>query len=155
VKVFLDSSVFGGYFDKEFAEITRQLFQYIKHNKIKICVSEGVIREINNAPKRVLDLLNEIPVDLLEIIPVSDKVKILRDAYILQHVLGIGSVQDAEHIATATVAQVDLIVSWNFRHIVNFQKIKGFNGVNLLMGYGMIQIYSPREVVSDEGKEEI
>ena len=155
MKVFLDSSVFGGYFDKEFAEITRKLFQYMKQNHVKICVSQGVLGEIDSAPAKVQELLNEIPVDLLVIIPDSDEIKKLRDAYILQHVLGVGSIQDAGHIASATVARVDMIVSWNFRHIVNFQKIRGFNGVNLLMGYGTIDIYSPREVVSDEGKEEI
>ena len=57
------------------------------------------------------------------------------------------SAADAEHIAAATVAGVDLMVSWNFKHIVHFDKIRGFEAVNLLQGYKPIRIHSPREVV--------
>ena len=53
------------------------------------------------------------------------------------------------HIALATVADVDVVVSWNFRHVVRFEKIRRiFNAVNLELGYKPIQIYSPREVTS-------
>jgi hypothetical protein len=155
MKVFLDSSVFGGYFDKEFSIVTRQLFDYLEKNRVEIYVSEGVLWEISKAPLEIQNLLKEKISNGLSIVPNSKAVDALRDAYIHHHVLGASSLQDAEHIAAATVARVDMIVSWNFRHIVNFQKIRGFNGVNLLTGYGMIQIYSPKEVVSDEGKEEI
>jgi hypothetical protein len=57
---------------------------------------------------------------------------------------------DAQHIAIATVARVDVLVSWNFRHIVNLQRIRGYNSVNLRMGYPMIEIRTPREVLADE-----
>ena len=50
------------------------------------------------------------------------------------------------HIALATLARVDALVSWNFKHIVNLHRIRGFNGVNLMRGYGTLEIRSPREV---------
>lgn len=59
---------------------------------------------------------------------------------------------DGIHIALATVAEVDVLVSWNFRHIVNFNKIRLFNAVNMEQGYKQIQIYSPREVTTHEDK---
>jgi hypothetical protein len=64
--------------------------------------------------------------------------------------VGPASFADAEHIACASVAAVDLIVSWNFRHIVHFDKIRGYHAVNLVNGYNAIPIYSPKEVVGHE-----
>jgi hypothetical protein len=72
---------------------------------------------------------------------------LLRDAYLAAGVVGPASAADAEHIAAATVAEVDIVVSWNFKHIVHFDKIRGFNGVNSLRGYRPLEIYSPVEVV--------
>jgi len=57
---------------------------------------------------------------------------------------------DAWHIAIATINNVDILVSWNFKHIVHFDKIRQFNSVNIREGYKPIEIYSPREVVSYE-----
>lgn len=57
---------------------------------------------------------------------------------------------DAQHIAIATVGRVDVLVSWNFKHIVNLRRIHGYNSVNLRRGYPMIEIRTPREVLSDE-----
>lgn len=61
--------------------------------------------------------------------------------------VGLASEADDLHVANATVARVDFIVSWNFRHIVHFDKIRGDNAVNLREGYGMLDIHSPKEVV--------
>ena len=77
----------------------------------------------------------------------SQEVARLHDAYIAAGVLGPASRDDAEHVASASVAGADLVVSWNFKHIVHFEKIAGFQAVNMLHGYNPIRIYSPREVV--------
>lgn len=61
---------------------------------------------------------------------------------------------DAQHIAIATVARVDVLVSWNFKHIVNLQRIYGYNSVNLRQGFPMIEIRTPREVLSNEQNRE-
>lgn len=57
---------------------------------------------------------------------------------------------DAQHIAIATVARVDVLVSWNFKHIVNLQRIRGYNSVNLRKGYPLLEIRTPRELLTDE-----
>ena len=60
---------------------------------------------------------------------------------------------DMLHIAVATVADADIVVSWNFRHIVRFDKIRQFNAVNLVAGYTVIAIRSPLEVATDDGQD--
>lgn len=57
---------------------------------------------------------------------------------------------DAQHIATATISRVDVLVSWNFKHIVNLEKIHGYNSVNLRLGYPILEIRTPIEVIDYE-----
>lgn len=71
-----------------------------------------------------------------------------KDNTIAAGVVGLASAEDAEHIAVATVADADMVVSWNFKHIVHYDKIAGYNAVNLLRGYKLLNIYSPKEVVT-------
>jgi len=73
----------------------------------------------------------------------------LAQAYIDAGILSSSRMADAIHVAAATVARADLILSWNFRHIVNYDRIRKFNGVNALNGYPPIEIYSPLEVNDD------
>lgn len=84
---------------------------------------------------------------MVEVIEYSEEIGNLRDAYLKAEVVGPGSKFDAEHIAAASVAEVDFAVSWNFKHIVHYEKISGYQAVNLLNGYKPIHIYSPKEVV--------
>ena len=74
----------------------------------------------------------------------------LAGKYITEGVIGGGKLVDAEHIAIATINRVDVLVSWNFRHIVNLQKIRGYNLVNLKYGYPLLEIRSPLEVITYE-----
>jgi len=83
----------------------------------------------------------------LEILGENPEITILRDAYLFAGVVGPASRSDAEHIAAARVAGVEMIVSWNFKHIVHFDKIRGYHATNLLHGYPAIPIHSPLEVV--------
>ena len=53
-------------------------------------------------------------------------------------------------MALTTIGRVDVLVSWNFRHIVNLGRIRLFNAVNLEQGYGLIEIRTPKEVLSGE-----
>lgn len=68
--------------------------------------------------------------------------------------IGPGKRIDAQHIAVATISRVDVLVSWNFSHIVNLARIRGYNSVNLRQGYPILEIRSPREVFSDEKSQE-
>lgn len=71
----------------------------------------------------------------------------MKPRFVASGVVGSSSLRDAEHIACATVSCADMVVSWNFKHIVQYDKIAGYNSVNLLHGYRPLQIFSPREVV--------
>lgn len=80
----------------------------------------------------------------------SDDAKLLAEAYINEKVLGKSSLNDAYHIALATINRLDCLVSWNFKHIVNYDKIKLFNSINLKLGYPLIDIRTPLEFLKDE-----
>lgn len=147
LRIYLDTSVFGGCFDDEFAEESKSLFEEIKNGKFKLVISGTTLGELNNAPEYVQRVLAELPVEHVELVEYSDEIAMLRDEYIKAGIVGKSCRADAEHIASASVAGVDFVVSWNFKHIVHYDKISGYQAVNLLHGYKAISIYSPKEVV--------
>lgn len=153
LRVYADTSVFGGCFDEEFSEESRKFFEEVGSGKFLLVVSETTLFELKEAPAEVRGVLTHLPPDFLEVIEAAEEITALRDAYIEAGVLGEASIRDASHVASASVAEVDMIVSWNFKHIVHFEKIRGFHAVNLIKGYRMIEIYSPREVVEHEEKD--
>jgi len=155
LRLYADTSVFGGCFDEEFSEASRKLFEEVGSGKYILLVSEATIGELDQAPDEVRRLLAELPEEFVKRVSLSEEMEELRDAYIEAGVVGKASRLDAEHIACASVAEANLIVSWNFRHIVHFEKIQGYHGVNLLKGYQAIPIHSPREVVEIEEKEKV
>jgi hypothetical protein len=120
----------------------------IRRRQFRLVASVTTLNELFDAPTAVRGVLADLPADTVEWTPWSREIAALRDAYIEAHVVGSASLLDAEHVATATISRADLIVSWNFKHIVHYQKISGYNGVNLLCGYREIHIHSPLEVVS-------
>jgi hypothetical protein len=139
--------VFGGCFDAEFEVVSRRFFREAQAGRFVVVISDVTTRELQEAPEEVRQVLVELPDVQVEEIVVDDEVTALRDAYLAAGVVGPASEADAEHIAAATIAEVDIVVSWNFKHIVHFNKIRGFNGVNSLKGYRALEIYSPVEVV--------
>ncbi|MGB4069885.1 MAG: hypothetical protein WBK08_17790 [Nitrospira sp.] len=150
IRVYADTSVFGGCYDDEFSVDSRKLFDEIVEGKFLLVISETTLLELGDAPPRVREVLTQLPLDSLEMIEISEEILALRDAYLDAEVLGGSSIRDATHVAAGSVADVDMIVSWNFKHIVHFDKIHGFHAVNLLKGYRMVEIYSPKEVVRHE-----
>lgn len=147
IRVYADTSVFGGCFDAEFAEASRRFFQDVRRGRIQLVLSDTTLLELTGAPDKVRRVLVDLPLTTVERVILTEEVEHLRDAYLAHGIVGPASVRDAEHIAAATVADVDMIVSWNFRHIVHYEKISGYQGVNMLQGYGAIRIFSPLEVV--------
>ncbi len=147
LRVYADTSVFGGCFDDEFAADSRKFFDEIKTGRFTLVVSATTLRELAKAPTEVRDLVSAVPDEHVEGIRMSEEIERLRDAYLSAGVVGPSSIFDAEHIAAASVAGVDLIVSWNFKHIVHFDRIRGYHPVNLLEGYHPTPIHSPREVI--------
>jgi predicted nucleic acid-binding protein len=147
MRIYVDTSVIGGCLDEEFAEQSRALLQMAHDGKIVLLVSDLLVEELAQAPENIRRILEELHFDAVEPVEASPEAQALRDAYLASGVLGQASVRDAEHVAVATVAKADLVVSWNFKHIVHVDKIRKFNAVNLSEGYGLIDIRSPLEVI--------
>ncbi len=147
-RIYIDTSVVGGYFDEEFKEPTLRLFNRLAKGEIKFVISDLLELELINAPKQVNELLLQYPSDRFERIELAEEVVKLADKYILEKVVGRTSLEDCRHIALATINRVDVLASWNFKHIVNLERIKGYNSVNLRLGYQTIEIRTPKELVS-------
>lgn len=149
-RTYVDTSVFGGTEDKEFQAASRKFFAEVKDGRFQVLVSSIVTDELQTAPKKVRQVLDDISPSAIEIVSVDERVKALAKAYIAAGAVTKKSEGDALHVAAATLAKADVIVSWNFKHIVNFGRIKKFNGVNSIEGYWPIEIRSPLEVIYDE-----
>jgi predicted nucleic acid-binding protein len=146
MRVYLDTSVFGGVNDEEFAEPSRRFLARLKSGEFTVVISTELLRELGSAPMTVRKELDDIPDELLENAAVDPRVEALADAYVASGVLGETSRSDAIHVATATVAEADVIVSWNFKHIVNYNRIRKYNAINVLQGFKPIEILSPAEM---------
>ena len=116
----------------------------------QLVLSELVLRELDAAPLAVRDIVTAIPTAHIEIIRLSPEAEALARQYLADGILTINMFADAQHIAMATVARVDVLVSWNFRHVVNLARIQRVHRVNIQHGYPAIEIRSPREVAPDE-----
>ena len=150
VRIYTDTSVLGGCEDEEFAEHSIRLLESFARGERVLVLSSLTVQELAAAPAEVRSRLATVPESHIETLQLDTEARELAEAYVLAGVLTPGMRADAQHIAIATVARVDVLVSWNFRHIVNLQRIHGFNSVNLRQGYPMIEIRTPREVSSDE-----
>jgi predicted nucleic acid-binding protein len=143
---YLDTSVFGGYFDEEFSDNTVPFFERILDERIQIFISKLLIAELAGAPDEVKELFKSIPQEQLTFVELTEEARLLANKYIEENVVGSTSRADCQHIAMATLAKADVLVSWNFKHIVNLDRIRGYNGINLLMGYSTIEIRTPKEI---------
>jgi predicted nucleic acid-binding protein len=150
-KIYIDTSVLGGYFDIEFETATRELFDQVKNGEYKIVISNITEGELLNAPEHVKTLLNDLNIDY-DIITLTDEALNLAMEYIRENVVGQTSYNDCLQIAIATIARMDLLVSWNFKHIVNIKRIRGYNGVNIKNGYHSIEIRSPKDLADYENE---
>jgi len=150
IRVYVDTSVFGGVYDVEFREVTKRFFEQVKRGGYVVLVSRLTTDELEDAPDQVSQVMRALTPDEIEPVTLDEEVRSLAEEYIRAGVLGEASIDDATHVAAATVAGADLILSWNFRHIVNFNRIRGFNRVNNRNGYPSMIILSPREVIDDD-----
>jgi len=98
------------------------------------------------------NFLYNFPSDMFERVSLTADIILLADTYISSGVVGKTSLEDCRHIAMATINRVDVLASWNFKHIVNLDRIKGYNSVNLRLGYPMIEIRSPKDLILYENE---
>lgn len=146
MRIYVDTSVFGGCYDPEFEIWSNRLIDLFKIGKSTAVISEVSIFELKYAPTLIKNIVEEIPQKNLEIVKLTDEAKILAERYIKERIVSQKSIADTQHIAIATIERVDLMVSWNFKHIVNFDKISLYNSVNLKYGYKILEIRNPRDL---------
>ncbi len=142
----------GGCCDKEFQEWSNGLLADIKAGKFSLFLSELSDAEVQDAPEEVKKIYLEFRNCAKSILELNSEAIELADAYLNHGILTTNYRNDARHIALATIVGVDVLVSWNFKHVVHFEKIRKFNAVNIEMGYKPISIFSPREVTSYGGQ---
>ena len=149
IRVYVDTSVFGGVFDEEFDRASRRFFDEVRTGKFVLMSSELVSEEISAAPSKVRAYFEEM-LAYGQIAEIGAETLALCDVYLKEEIVSSKYAADAMHVALATVSNAKMIISWNFKHIVNYQKIPLYNAVNKLNGYDLIDIYSPLEVIEDE-----
>ena len=149
-KIYIDTSIVGGFFDKEFATETKALFERLKNREVIFVLSEVLKKELFNAPPIVRNLLQQYEDSCFEHVKLTQEAEFLANCYICEKVVGQTSLEDCQHIAIATINKVDVLASWNFKHIVNLNRIKGYNAVNMKMGYITLEIRNPKELIEYE-----
>jgi predicted nucleic acid-binding protein len=148
----MDTSVFGGLFDIEFEKETLLLFEKVKNGQILCVYSDLTENELAKAPEKVRMFFQNLSDEQKEKVIVTPDALTLAKTYVTEKVVGQTSFDDCVHIATATIHKVDLLVSWNFKHIVNVYRIRGYNAINLKLGYAVLDIHSPKEIVGYENE---
>lgn len=149
-RVYIDTSVIGGCFDKEFEKWSNRLFDDFNTRKKIAVVSDITLDELNDAPEKVKNNFEAIPDETIEILTSDSDSRELADKYILEKAVSQKFYEDALYIAIATINKVSVLSSWNFKHIVNLDRIRLYNSVNLKNGYNLLEIRTPREILKYE-----
>lgn len=153
LRLYFDTSVFGGICDDEFRSESKLVFQMVRDGQIICVYSDLTLAELQNAPSEVRNNFLDLPRASTENIEISQEAIGLADQYILEKVVGRTSLDDCRHIAMATLSKVDYLISWNFKHIVNVFRIRGYNAINLKHGFIQLDIRSPKEIVNYGNQE--
>ena len=149
-RVYIDTSVIGGCIDQEFKEWSIKLFEEFKNGKKIAVISDITLDELELAPKKVQNILKQIPEKYIKIIESNPEIEELARQYVLRKAVSEKFYLDALHIAIATYYNVTVLSSWNFKHIVNLDRIIKYNSVNIEMGYKILEIRSPRDILETE-----
>ena len=151
-RIYIDTSVLGGCFDPEFAPWSNGLMRDFRAGRLIPVLSDVTAAEVASAPEPVRNLHQEILTLAGTVLPVTADVLALVAKYEAKGILAARFRPDMQHIALATIAAVDALVSWNFKHIVRLEKIRLFNQVNVESGHQALNIRSPREVTTHESR---
>jgi len=149
-RLYFDTSVFGGVYDIEFQQETEKLFDMVKSGKITCVYSDLTEFELENAPERVKGHFINLDRNNIEFVEITEEINTLAEEYVSEKVVGETSIDDCRHIACATINKVDYLVSWNFKHIVNVFRIRGYNAINIKNGYIQLDIRSPKDIIENE-----
>jgi hypothetical protein len=149
LKVYIDNSVIGGLFDNEFSFVTKKLFKEFDDKTYIPVISSVTLQEIQGAPRKIIDFFNHFRLKS-EILQVTEKAVELSQNYLKEGKFTRRMLVDTLHIAVATVNNVGIIASWNFHDIVNLDKIRVYNAVNIKYGFQTVEIRSPREIIHEK-----
>ena len=151
--VYIDTSVIGGCFDVEFKTWSNLLFDEFVVGNYAAVLSDMTLQELEPAPETVRNKINEIPAQYKRLLFVTDEASQLAETYIREGALTNKSFSDALHIALVTLNNVDVLASWNFKHIVNLNRIRMYNSINMRLGHRIIEIRTPREILEGNNDE--
>jgi hypothetical protein len=152
VRVYADTSVYGGVMDEEFPAASRTFLDQARAGRFQLVVSPVLEAEIGGAPEGVAAVYREMAA-LSESTGPPDEAVRLQEAYLKAGIVGPKWADDALHVAFATVSRCSLLVSWNFKHIVHYDKIALYNAINVVEGYSEIGIHTPEEVIDYEEED--
>ena len=148
--IYIDTSVIGGCKDEEFSQWSNKLFEEFRKGLRIAVISDLTRRELEKAPESVGRALSSLPDTSVENVFLTKEAETLARKYVNERAVSAKHIADAQHIAIASVERVDVLVSWNFQQIVNIDRIHAFNAVNLKLGYPILEIRSPREVIHEK-----
>ncbi|MEW5692172.1 MAG: PIN domain-containing protein [Candidatus Hydrogenedentota bacterium] len=145
LKLYLDTSVPNAYFDEKNSyrqETTRQFWTNLK--EYEVFISDLVIKEIESTGNKVTreNLLNLIE-GFNSLSTKDEEIRILAQEYVTRGIIPVKHIEDAIHLAVTTINSLDIMVSWNFEHIVKLKTKREVNVVNILLGYNSIEIVEP------------
>lgn len=149
-RLYFDTSVFGGVYDIEFQHETNLLFDMVKNGEIVCVYSDLCELELENAPEQIKSHFLSLDKNKTEFVEITEEINELAEEYVKEKVVGQTSIDDCRHIACATINKVDYLISWNFKHIVNVFRIRGYNAINMKKGHIQLDIRSPKEIITND-----
>jgi len=149
-RIYIDTSVIGGCEDEEFSKWSNLFFDELREGLKIAVISDLTRRELERAPENVKNILSSLADTSVENVFLTEEAENLAQRYVDNGAVSAKHIVDAQHIAIASLERVDVLVSWNFKQIVNLDRIHAFNSVNLKLGYPILEIRSPKEVIHDE-----
>lgn len=149
-RLYFDTSVFGGIYDMEFQKETELLFEMLRNGEIVCVYSDLCEFELEKAPDVVKEHFLSLDKRQTEFVEITEEINQLAEEYIKEKVVGETSMDDCRHIACATINKVDYLISWNFKHIVNVFRIRGYNAINIKNGHIQLDIRSPKDIITNE-----
>ena len=147
-RIYVDSSVASAMFDSnDHPEKTRAFWQAVIDGEVIVIASDVLQDELDDAPEHVRDFFDNLPKSQIERIVSTDESDSLAGRYVAEGIVSDNHLNDCKHVALATLAKADVLVSWNFKQIVKLNKIRQYNAINMLLGYDTIEIRTPNEVI--------
>jgi hypothetical protein len=142
-RIVVDTSVVGGVRDRTFATDSQWVFDEAARGALVLLISDVLAAELSAAPEDIRHVLGSLPPAAVEPVFLDRRSEDLRDAYLAAKVVGPRRRLDAAHVAIATVASADVLLSWDRRHIVGLARAQGYNRVNRNLGYQELTIATP------------